>query len=300
MSYNLTKGKIYTPEGCEINVSYHCNLSCRSCSHLSPTFKKFFVDSNQVFLDLSILAKYYHPEYIKVLGGEPLLHPELIQVIDAIRSTNITERILICTNGQLLSKTPNEFWQKITEIEISIYPGKELNSEQMKEIRQKANIYKVDLQFIYFDNFRESYSELGTKNKELVKRIYSTCQIAHIWRCHTVCNGYFYKCPQSLFLPQAINNDTLKYSQDRIKITDRPHFLNDLLAYLECSKPLTSCNHCLGSVGNLFKHEQKNRQTWRLYQQHTIEEMIDMDYLTILEKEPDSDDLCVRNHCPID
>ena len=80
----------------------------------------------------------------------------------------------------------------------------------------------------------------------------------------------------------------MKPYKDGIKITDSSEFSNDLLAYLNSSDPLSSCYHCLGSVGKLFAHEQQERKTWRLQQQYPTEEIIDMEYLNILEKYPDA------------
>lgn len=295
LDYPIINNKIHTTEGCELNVVYHCNLSCRACSHLSPTFKKEFVDPDKVFNDFHTLAKFYHPEYVKLLGGEPLLHPKLIDVIKAIRQSKISEHIQVCTNGKLLLKMSDIFWQEIDEINISVYPGQELTKKKISEIKNKAKKYHVEVKLFYFDNFRESYSELGTTNTELIRRIYSTCKIAHIWRCHTVVDGYFYKCPLSLLIPKVISPKTFRIDyQDGIKITDSPEFTQELLAYLQSSEPLSSCSHCLGSAGKLRQHEQIERNKWRLQQKYSTEEMIDWNYLTTLEKLPNADDSCVR------
>lgn len=294
-SYSVIENKIYTPEGCEINVVYHCNLSCRSCSHLSPTFKQEFVSPDRVFHDLQTLAKFYRPAYIKLLGGEPLLHPELIQVIKAIRQSGISERIQICTNGKLLLKMPDIFWEQVNEISLSLYPGQEPGYNDIKKIQSKAKNFNVSLSLSHFDNFRESYTELGTTDTQLVRRIYSTCKIVHIWRCHTVADGYFYKCPLSFLIPKVISNENPKLNhQDGIKITDSSEFGGNLLDYLQSSNPLLSCNHCLGSIGKLRPHEQTNRKTWRSLQSYPTEEMVDMKYLAELEKNPDADESCVR------
>lgn len=297
MSDRRENEKIYNSNACELNVVYHCNLSCRACSHLSPTFTQQFVDVNQVFNDFSTLAKYYHSKYIKIMGGEPLLHPNLIQIIDTLRSSGISDRIQIATNGQLLPKILDldAFWQKIDEITISMYPGKEISSDNLAKIEDKAKLHNVVLECFYFDNFRQSYSELGTTDTDLVSRIYSTCKIAHTWRSHTVDDGYFYKCPQSLFLPKVIKNDILKPLTDGIKITDSPEFAEDLLAYLNSPEPLLSCHNCLGSVGKLFGHEQKPHTTWRLQQQYSTEELIDMDYLARSEENPKVNNSCIRS-----
>lgn len=299
MSYQIIDNKIYTQKACEINIVAHCNLSCRSCSHLSPTFSKYFEAPDNIFDNCSILAKYYRPKYIKLLGGEPLLHPNLIQVLEAVRNSGISNYIQVMTNGLLLAKMSDEFWQKVDEVYVSVYPEKGIDSEDLKIYEQKAKLHNVSFQCFYFDNFRESYSEIGTTDKNLVQQIYSTCKLAHTWRCHTVANGYFYKCPRSLFIPKAINNDILQPNKDGIKIIDSPEFTKDLLAYLESTEPLTSCYHCLGNVGKLFVHEQQSRNTWRMQQQYPTEELVDMQYLACLEKNLQANTSCIRYRSPM-
>ena len=194
----------------------------------------------------------------------------------------------------------DEFWQKIDELYISVYPGKEISPEHLKIFAAKAKLYNVSFQHFFYDNFRESYSELGTHDRNLVDRIFSTCKMAHTWKCHTVAGKYFYKCPQSAFIPQIINNDLLKPYADGIEIVDSPEFAKDLLTYLESNEPLSSCHYCLGSVGKLFAHEQKPRATWRSHQNATTEDKIDMEYLTVLEKNPQAYTSCIRYRSPVE
>lgn len=295
MSYQIINGKIYNADACEVNVVYHCNLSCRGCSHLSPIVTNHFVEPLQVFNDLAIVAKYYSSRYIRIIGGEPLLHPDIIQIIDAVYRSGISKRIQVVTNGHLLTKMGNSFWKKVDEVCISIYRDKQINSEYIEEIESKARLHNVVLECLYFDNFRESYSELGTKDTNLIQRIYSTCKMAHTWHSHTIAEGYFYKCPQSFFLPKEMNNEILKLSKNGIQITDSTEFAENLLAYLNSPEALLSCHHCLGSVGKLFAHEQIPRSQWRSRQQHPTEELIDLDYLAISESNPNANNSSYRS-----
>ncbi|MEA5623720.1 radical SAM protein [Nostoc sp. UHCC 0251] len=282
--YTISNNKIDTGRYCEINVVHHCNLSCRGCTHLSPTVPKYIADPEKIYRDLSILSKSYIPRGVKLVGGEPLLHPNIIQVIEAVRASGITKFVKMITNGHLLSKASDLFWEKIDAIEISLYPSKPINPETLKTLKQKAKDSKTILESSYWDDFRESYSELGTENTELVQKIYSTCAVAHVWRCHTVSEGYLYKCPQSVFIPKVIQKENLQ--NDGIKITDSGDFFEQLLAYLNSEKPLESCSHCLGCVGKRFNHEQVNPKLWRSPQQFTSEELVDLDYLSFVEKQP--------------
>ena len=78
---------------CEINVVHHCNLSCRGCTHLSPIWSKVFVDPKTLLADLRTLAGFYRAEKVGLMGGEPLLHPDILAVMGAVRESGITSAL---------------------------------------------------------------------------------------------------------------------------------------------------------------------------------------------------------------
>ena len=282
MSFEIRNGKIQARE-CLLNAVHHRNLSCRACSHLSPRAKKFFVDPDKVLNDLSILAKYYHPKHVSLMGGEPLLHPDLFGVVEAIRKSGISERIRIVTNGILLGQMPDLLWQSVDQVHISLYPGYRISVEELQVFQQRAREHGVDLELRYVDRFRESYTELGTTDARLVHRIYSTCQSAHICHCHTVCDGHFYRCSQSVFSPRLLQGSSEPSAVcDGLKLAHSETFGDDLLNFLLVEKPLESCRYCLGTVGRRFPHMQESRRVSRT--PHSTEELVDWEYLEKLEK----------------
>jgi len=292
MSYCIKDRKIRSAT-IEVNVVFHCNLSCRACSHLSPYSKPYFVDPDSLHNDLIILSKYFHAERINLLGGEPLLHPRLLDIIDVVKDTGIADKIRVVTNGLLLSSIDEYFWRAIDELSISVYPQTEakLNIDSYKHYAQK---YNKKIEILYFDYFREAYSEVGTDDIYLIRRIFKTCQIAHIWQCHTVHNGFFYKCPQSLFIPMILKNkEKHLFDADRVKIIDSDDFFVNLLNYLQSSEPLKTCRFCLGSVGKLFPHQMIPPKKVR--EQYKTEELLDWGHLKRLERDPKSPELCLRH-----
>lgn len=294
MSYLYIKGNKIFSYTCEINIVHHCNLSCRGCGHLSPIAKRKYVEPQDLFEQLSILAKFYQAEHVRLLGGEPLLHPQLNDILKVVKASGISSKIRIVTNGVLLAKMPSWFWQEVDEVHISIYPTKEFSGEILKIVESRAQEFNVTLEILNFSYFRESYSELGTDNKVLIKQIYDTCQMAHDWRCFNVEDGYFYKCPEGHFLPLLLSqNDSLAKTKNGIKIEDSHSFFHELLEYIKSPDPLPACSFCLGSVGKKFKHIQVSRKNWRNYQKLTTEELIDYDYLKLLEANPEADNGCV-------
>lgn len=285
--YALADGRILT-DGLEVVTAMHCNLRCRACAYLSPVMPAATVPPAEIQRDLSALARYFHASEVRVLGGEPLLHPELIPVLQVIRASGVSDTVRVITNGLLLPRIPAAFWSLIDEVSVSMYPGRQLDRDAAAAAARTAEKHGVRLRMKYFHYFRESYSELGTGDTRLVERIYRTCQMANVWRCSTVLNGYLYRCPQSAFLPSILDPPRQDGGPppDGLAIIDSPGFAGRLLAFLESAEPLLACANCLGSVGRVFAHHQTPRPEWRTRQQYQTEELADWEHLDALERHP--------------
>lgn len=274
-TYAVIDDKVRSPQ-CEINVVEHCNLSCRSCSHLSPVMPRFEIDPVSLERDLSLIGRHYHVGSVSLLGGEPLLHRGLMDVISAVRRSGVTDRVAIITNGVLLSRMPLEFWAAVDRVSVSLYPGSEQTPEDFDQWRRAATAADADLRIHPTPEFQESYSEIGTDDARLVRRIYRSCDLAHTWRCHTIADGYFWKCPQAYFLSKTVGaTDEHRRYDDGVRIDDDPALRARLLTYLESPDPLAVCRNCLGSAGKNFAHTRVRRGDFRDAQRSPSEELVD-------------------------
>lgn len=260
---------------CEINVVEHCNLACRGCSHASPVLPRMVVDPAVLEHDLSLLAEHYRAHTVRLLGGEPLLHPGLDTIVEVVRRSGIGEMIRVVTNGVLLPRMPRSLWEAVDTVDVTMYPGHELTPEQLHSCRREADAAGTELLVSRRRMFRESYSEAGTDDVELIRRIYENCVIAHVWRSHTVANGVFYKCPQSYLLPKLFGRDP---GLDGVALTE-PDLARRLREYLASPDPLSTCGNCLGSAGRRFAHAQTRRAEFRRHQDTRAEELVDPHYL---------------------
>src|SRR5215472_12271188 len=233
--YRLIGGRVFN-RTCEVNVVEHCNLRCRSCAHLSPVLPKHFVDPEALCSDLTVLARSYHANVLKILGGEPLLHPGLPEIMMAARKSQVADKLDTCVD---LARQNN-----------------------------------VSIRYKRYQAFQESYSEQGTEDPELVQRIYTTCNSAHRWRCHTVANGWFFKCAQGYMVPRGMSLGPEATYRNGIQIDDSPGFRDRLLSYLTSPEPLPSCRNCLGSAGRYIEHQQVRREEFRPAQCRPTEELI--------------------------
>lgn len=109
----------------EVHVTEHCNLNCRQCSHFSPLAEETFLDVQEYERDVNRLSELFDGEAstILLLGGEPLLHSQLTDVMGVTRKAFPDARIRIITNGILLPKMTEEFWRKCRELRVEISPS---------------------------------------------------------------------------------------------------------------------------------------------------------------------------------
>jgi hypothetical protein len=271
-AYEVRAGKILAP-AIEVTAVEHCNLACRSCSHLSPIVPRRFVEPEAVASDLARLSTVFHAGEARLLGGEPTLHPRLIELIEILRRSGIADRIGIETNGTLLARLPEAFWAQIDDVSVTIYPGHDLAPDVESRLMRLAEQHSANLMIARADVFRESHAALGTSDDDLVRRFYNTCKVAHEWRCHTVVDGRFYKCPQVCSLPRALG-PRADEEADSVDLTDPSGLRERLMAYLESPEPLRSCRHCLGTVGKLFPWSEPSRKAWGQPQHRTTEDLI--------------------------
>jgi hypothetical protein len=250
---------------------------------LSPYLQRFFISPNQLYKDLSLLSQHCRPDRISLIGGEPLLHPDILKVVNVVRRSGISKRIRVVTNGILLHKMTDQFWQDVDEVHVSLYPSHPMKVNDLSIFQKLARSYNTNLVLRYQDYFQEHFSAFGTPDDQLVKRIYLTCKIRSDSGCNTLYQGHYYKCPQAVFIPQVYGERfDFGYARDGIKITDHDALAETLAAYLSSNEALAACKYCLGSVGKMFIPVQEKRSV--SFKPTKSDELIDWKQLEKLER----------------
>ena len=110
---------------CEIQLCDRCNLDCAYCSHLSPISKPVKISLETLEAECHRLARVGVDE-VNLMGGEPLLHPQVNDAIKLTRSILSNIKLIVSTNGLLLPKMNKDFWQCCREnkvvLRITPYP----------------------------------------------------------------------------------------------------------------------------------------------------------------------------------
>ncbi len=111
----------------EYHLVEHCNLTCNRCGHFSPLAKPAFSDPDAFARDLRQLATHFsNIEQIRLLGGEPLLHPTPEAFLDVAHAIFPGSDLRIVTNGTLLRSMSQRFWEACRDadakLDFSLYP----------------------------------------------------------------------------------------------------------------------------------------------------------------------------------
>lgn len=140
-----------------IPIVEHCNLKCKGCLHFcNSNQEEFYYDCEEFEREVMRLSELFdNIEVLILYGGEPLLHPKIIRLLEIVRVYLKKTKIEILTNGLLLPTLDENFYQSIKKYDVCIgwsaYPvGKKINMKiEDTLISEKVVYYKNDVQMFY-------------------------------------------------------------------------------------------------------------------------------------------------------
>lgn len=97
---NSNYDSVFSGVEIEIHIVDHCNLNCAGCNHFSCLAEPSYIDYDYYVDQIALLAeKIPTVERLLILGGEPTLHPCLLDICKASRKLLPNSRIAVLTNG---------------------------------------------------------------------------------------------------------------------------------------------------------------------------------------------------------
>lgn len=147
-----------------IHLADHCNLNCKGCDNFSPLADVKFnlleimeKDWKRIY-DLTDKGKKI--EKVELQGGEPLLRRDLLEIIGIAGKYFGCSDLSITTNGILLAKQPDQFWETCKNNNVKVTITKYPISLPLAEIEETAKKHGTLLQY---------YGDTGTVVKTLHK-----------------------------------------------------------------------------------------------------------------------------------
>jgi MoaA/NifB/PqqE/SkfB family radical SAM enzyme len=223
----------------------HCNLNCKGCGACSPLAAEWFLDTDLYEKDCGRLSELSGgtAEYIDLLGGEPLLHPEIIKIIKITRK-NFTCTINIITNGLKLASMSGEFWTACKKNDINIvisgYPVK----IDYEKIKLASAEYNVPVEIRGFAKKLTIWNKLpyDVQGGQNALDNFLSCLSSNF--CTVLKNGKIATCGQ-VFAARHFN----EYFHKNMEISDenfidiyKASSIDEILEFL--SRPIPFCKYC--------------------------------------------------------
>jgi ABC-2 type transport system ATP-binding protein len=241
------------PVDISIPLTRHCNLNCAHCVAFAPLVKEPWFLSREEFvksIDL-LIEKNMPPRRLTLTGGEPLLHPDLVEFLGLSREKLPDSEIVILTNGVLLEKMPEEFFLAVEKlsvvVRVSDYP-----------LPKHASCRKFSVGRLLW-----KASKLYREKRKVKEQCPSTC----IWyksldKCNQLVDYKIYPCV-CISRVYILN----RYYGFNFEVTFRDYF--DLLSdatgtdFLRwCSSSFDFCSYCAASVRVPWRLSEKKLSEW--------------------------------------
>ena len=229
----------------EYHIVDHCNLNCKYCSHYAPIAEPSFCDIEEYTKDLKRLS-YIVPEEkiekIRLLGGEPLLHPNIEDFLSIAYEIFPNVNRELVTNGILIKHMSEKFWNVCkktgTRIYVSRYPIKLDYDDIVRILTNKGIKHIVGVVPKDFDKhcIRLKRSRSSIYNHLLCIESYGPYMQLNA--------GKLYKCSYAAYsrhLCKRFGVDISFYDQDYIDIYKISN-IREIYSYLSRSIPF--CSHC--------------------------------------------------------
>ncbi len=247
-AYELEGGRVKT-RSLEAHVVDHCNLTCAECCSLSPLLPPRTTSPEALAHDLALAAKVLAPRVFKLVGGEPLLHPEIVELARVARRSGIAPRVSLTTNGLLLPRMPDALWEELDALTVSRYPTPALPDALVAEVEAKAARFGVRLNWKRQAEFVTMSLPAPRTDAAQTAEVWARCWLRE--RCHLVRGGRFYTCTRPVHL-QTLLGPTHDLSGDGLPLDGCDP--DTLLTYLRREPPLATCAHCAGGDAPMEPH----------------------------------------------
>jgi hypothetical protein len=223
----------------ELHLTDHCNLNCMGCDHFSPIAPKHFTDIDKYVEDIRRLTQLFcNIHTIRLMGGEPLLHPDAPLFIIKTREAFPETEIRFVTNGILLPGACQEFINACrntkTIIDLTVYPPVR---NKVDSYRAPLNSNKVKISTNEVEKFFAYTNLQGNSDKQ---KAFDTCRKFFV--CPCLRDGRIYPCSKSAFVHYFNSRFDYNVSNDGIDIHSSSESGHSIITKLDA--PISSCKWC--------------------------------------------------------
>ena len=230
----------------EVHLIDSCNLNCKGCVHFAPLAKpSSFYPLEEFEKEIKRLSELFGGRFgwIHIMGGEPLLNPNINDYLDVVGKYIHDGDVYIITNGLLLEKKDDSFFaackRNRIRIAITIYPIAFDYEKAKQMVISKGCQCEIFASRLGDKGF--SHISLREKPTFDYKKTFIGCDVAYA--CVTLHHGNLYSCSTAAYAPiynEHFGEKTFDNSRDSISIFDSD--AKTIVDFLRTPHPF--CAHC--------------------------------------------------------
>ena len=223
----------------ELHISDKCNLNCKGCTHFSPLFNEVNAVFEEKIKDLRKIKELFDEIFrIDILGGEPLLNPELKDYVVTIRKYLPRTFIQIYTNGILIPKLEDDVFKAIHDANIGISISEYLPTHKMiDQIKEKLNFFNIRYHIAEYDDKQVFNKPISvSKNTKYPLRCISD-------GCITISDGKIARCPTLMYIKKF--NEYFGQNLPTEGIYSIEEYTDGATLLEDMKKEVPLCRHCI-------------------------------------------------------
>jgi hypothetical protein len=240
----IERQKIKTKLGFEVSVCDHCNLNCIGCEHFSSIANEKFLDIKQYEKDCEHLSELLNGEisWLNLIGGEPLLHPHLIEIIEISRRHFKTGQIQIVSNGILLLKQSDLFWDTCRKNDITVAVTQYPIKLDYKTMETKAVKMGVNFRYYFIGHKTMHKKPLDINGKQ---NTVENLKICHMFNtCVQLVEGKLFTCITMAYIKYFNGYFGQNITLDENDVIDIYRLETKEELFERLAKPVAFCKYC--------------------------------------------------------
>ena len=253
----------------DLHIIDSCNFNCARCFKFSPLCKTAgIVDKKQTIKDIKQLAL-LEPglDGISIIGGEPLISPDLIDYMYVIHKELPYTDITIITNGLAIPKMPKEFFKALIDNNVMLAISKYFEDDFYNDILNTLAQHNCEDRYVFskVDGLgcamflQMNLDESGSQD---INTIWNKCSAKNgcvmlkdskLWSCSNHCMKYI--------LNDYFGTNLNDYPEDGIDIYKNSY--KKIIEHLK--KPKKGCRYCTEKIYEAMyfpEHTTYNKSEW--------------------------------------
>lgn len=250
----------------EFHLVDYCNLNCKGCTHFSNIYHRndqgSLIDLASIVQQFRRLKSLCDVSIIRLMGGEPLLHPQLERILPLVRNIFPLARIFLVTNGLLIEKLSASVCESIRNndifINISLYRPTIAKYNEIEDFLNKNDIIHFwgnGEKCIKDEQIITRFHTCLTTNRKEKSNGYKVCYNKYCWFLR---DGKIAKCGYPLLINVLNRNLGSEFKVDERDYIDIDSCTSgwDIVSFL--NNPTPFCKYCCeNTVEFLWESDRK-------------------------------------------